>query len=59
MRGTRIAVGDLASGMSERPILAHFPQLTSEDVRACLAYAAERERRIVGAQARSLSRSFR
>jgi uncharacterized protein (DUF433 family) len=31
--------------MSEAQILADFPQLTSDDVRACLAYAAERERR--------------
>ena len=49
VRGTRISVGDvlgyLAGGMSEPQILADFPQLTSDDVRACLAYAAERERR--------------
>ncbi len=49
VRGTRISVGDvlgyLAGGMSEAKILADFPQLTSDDVRACLAYAAERERR--------------
>ena len=48
VRGTRITVGDvlsyLASGMSESEILADFPSLSSEDVRACLAYAAERER---------------
>jgi uncharacterized protein (DUF433 family) len=51
IRGTRIAVGDvldyLASGMSEAQILADFPQLTADDVRACLAFAAERERRLV------------
>jgi uncharacterized protein (DUF433 family) len=51
VRGTRITVGDvlgyLAGGMSEGQILADFPQLTSDDVRACLAYAAERERRTV------------
>ena len=51
VRGTRISVGDvlgyLAGGMSEAQILADFPQLTSDDVRACLAYAAERERRTV------------
>jgi uncharacterized protein (DUF433 family) len=50
VRGTRITVGDvlsyLASGMSEENILADFPQLTRDDVRACLAFAAERERRI-------------
>jgi uncharacterized protein (DUF433 family) len=51
VRGTRITVGDvlsyLASGMREEKILADFPQLTSDDIRACLAYAAERERRVV------------
>ena len=49
VRGTRISVGDilgyLAGGMSEAQILVDFPQLTPDDVRACLAYAAERERR--------------
>jgi uncharacterized protein (DUF433 family) len=48
VRGTRITVGDvlsyLAGGMSEEAILADFPSLKGEDVRACLAYAAERER---------------
>ena len=52
VRGTRITVGDilgyLAGGMSEDQILADFPQLTREDIRACLAYAAERERRTLG-----------
>ena len=51
VRGTRITVGDvlsyLASGMSQQQILADFPQLTSDDIRACLAFAAERERRMV------------
>ncbi|HZK88780.1 MAG TPA: DUF433 domain-containing protein [Stellaceae bacterium] len=51
VRGTRITVGDvlayLASGMREEEILADFPQLTSDDIRACLAFAAERERRVV------------
>jgi uncharacterized protein (DUF433 family) len=41
VRGTRISVGDvlsyLASGMSEQDILADFPQLSSDDIRACLA----------------------
>jgi uncharacterized protein (DUF433 family) len=45
VRGTRITVGDvlsyLASGMSEAEILADFPSLTRDDMRACLAYAAE------------------
>ena len=48
IRGTRITVGDvlsyLAAGMSEDELLADFPSLDREDVRACLAYAAERER---------------
>lgn len=35
----------LAGGMSEDQILADFPQLVRDDIRACLAYAAERERR--------------
>lgn len=51
IKGTRITVGDvleyLASGMSEAEILADFPKLTQEDIRACLAFAAERERQIV------------
>ncbi len=49
IRGTRITVGDvlgyMAGGMTEAEILADFPQLTHDDIRACLAYAAERERR--------------
>jgi len=55
VRGTRITVGDvlsyLASGMSEPEILADFPQLTGDDIRACLAFAAERERRVVSTTA--------
>jgi uncharacterized protein (DUF433 family) len=49
IRGTRITVGDilgyLAAGMTAEKIVADFPELTADDVRACLAYAAERERR--------------
>ena len=48
IRCTRISVGDvlsyLAGGMSEDQILADFPQLSRDDIRACLAFAAERER---------------
>ena len=48
VRGTRITVGDvlsyLAAGMSEAEILGDFPSLTREDIRACLAFAADRER---------------
>ncbi len=55
VRGTRITVGDvlsyLAGGMSEDEILADFPQLTREDIRACLAFAAERERRLASVPA--------
>jgi uncharacterized protein (DUF433 family) len=51
VKGTRITVGDvlsyLASGMSEQQVLTDFPQLTHDDIRACLAFAAERERRMV------------
>jgi len=51
VRGTRITVGDvldyLAGGMSEPELLVSFPQLTHEDVRACFAFAAERERRVM------------
>jgi uncharacterized protein (DUF433 family) len=55
VRGTRISVGDileyLAGGMSEDEILSDFPQLTRDDIRACLAYAAERERRTLSTPA--------
>ena len=51
VRGTRITVGDvlsyLAGGMSEDEVLADFPRLAREDIRACLAFAADRERRLV------------
>ena len=50
VRDTRVTVSDvleyLAGGMSEDEILADFPYLTRDDIRACLAFAAERERRI-------------
>jgi len=52
VRGTRITVGDilgyLAAGTAEGQLLKEFPQLKPEDIRACLAYAAERERRTQG-----------
>jgi len=51
IRGLRITVYDvleyLASGMSEADILTDFPDLTREDIRACLEFAADRERRLV------------
>ena len=50
IRGLRMTVQDvleyLASGMSVEEILADFPDLTAEDIRACLAFAADRERRL-------------
>lgn len=50
IRGTRMTVTDvleyLAGGMTEEEILSDFPDLTAEDVRACLAFAADRERKL-------------
>jgi len=50
IRGLRITVYDvldyLASGMSVEEILDDFPELTREDILACLAFAADRERRL-------------
>ena len=49
--GMRITVYDvleyLASGMSEQAILEDFPDLTRDDIRACLSFAADRERKLV------------
>jgi uncharacterized protein (DUF433 family) len=51
IRGLRITVSEvleyMASGMSEDEILRDFPDLTREDIRACLAFAADRERKFV------------
>lgn len=48
IRGMRMTVYDvleyLASGMSKEEILLDFPYLTEEDILACLAYAADREK---------------
>lgn len=48
--GMRITVQDvleyLASGMTPDEVLADFPDLTAEDIRPCLAFAADRERRL-------------
>ena len=48
IRGMRITVYDvlgwLAAGMTQEEVLADYPELTQEDIRACLAYAADRER---------------
>jgi uncharacterized protein (DUF433 family) len=54
VRGSRIAVADilgwLAAGMSHAEIRADYPELGEDDIRACLAYAAERERRLMTAK---------
>jgi len=50
IRGLRITVYDvlenLASGMTHEQILQEFPYLTEEDIRACLSFAADRERKL-------------
>jgi len=52
IRGMRITVYDildyLAGGMTQDEIIKDFPELTKEDIRACLAFAADRERRLAG-----------
>ena len=51
VRGTRLSVGDvlgiLSAGSTEAELLEDFPQLSHEDVLACLAFAAEREKRLI------------
>jgi uncharacterized protein (DUF433 family) len=51
IRHMRISVGDvlgwLAAGLSHEQILSDYPELTEDDIRACLAYAADRERRVL------------
>src|SRR4051812_35532813 len=53
IRGMRIAVSDilgwLAADTSLAEIIADYPDLTDEDIRACLAFAADRERRVLTA----------
>ncbi len=50
IRGLRVTVYDvlenLANGMTHADILREFPYLTEEDIRACLAFAADRERKL-------------
>jgi len=50
IRGLRITVTDvleyLASGMSPEQIVKDFPELTVDDIKACLAFAADRERKL-------------
>ena len=54
IKGTRITVVDileyLAGGMTVDEVLADFPQLSRDSVLACLAYAADRERRLVASE---------
>lgn len=51
IRGLRITVADvlgwLAAGLSHDQIIADYPELTGDDIRASLAYAADRERRLL------------
>ncbi len=51
VRGLRITVTDvleyLASGMSEDDVLRDFPDLEREDIKACLSFAANRERKLM------------
>ena len=53
--GTRITVYDvleyLAGGMNEDQLLADFPDLSREGIRACLSFAAARERRLASSSA--------
>jgi uncharacterized protein (DUF433 family) len=55
IRGLRITVYDvleyLAAGMTHQEILEEFPDLTEQDIRACLAYAASAEKRTIHANA--------
>ena len=58
IRGLRISVYDVleyqAAGMTPDEIMGDFPDLTLEDIRACLAFAADREWRLVGAPGRGV-----
>lgn len=53
IRRMRITVADvlgwLAAGMTHQAIIADYPELTEDDILACLAYAADRERRLLTA----------
>ncbi len=51
VRGLRITVSDvleyLASGMTEDAVLEEFPELERDDIKACLAFASDRERKLM------------
>ncbi len=55
IRGMRLTVSDvlgwLASGMTHEEILFDYPELTQDDIYACLAYAAQSQNRIVSLKA--------
>jgi uncharacterized protein (DUF433 family) len=55
IRGMRISVYDilgwLAAGMTNEQIIEEYPELTVEDIRAALAYAADRDHHLVGSAA--------
>jgi uncharacterized protein (DUF433 family) len=55
IRGMRITVQDvleyLGGGMTVEEVLADFPELTREDIQACFAFAADRERTLLSAKA--------
>jgi uncharacterized protein (DUF433 family) len=55
IKGTRIAVADvldyLGGGMTVPELLDDFPDLTAEDIQACLSFAANRERQVIAAAA--------
>jgi uncharacterized protein (DUF433 family) len=55
IRGMRITVSDvleyLASGMTEDEIIRDFPELTKDDIHACLSFAADREKKLSAAVA--------
>ena len=63
IRGMRMTVYDvldyLASGMTDDEIPRDFPDLTREDLRACLAFAADRERRLAGMPGGIISANIR
>ena len=55
IRGMRISVYDiygwLAAGMTNEQIIEEFPELTIDDIRAALAFAADRDHHLVGSAA--------
>jgi uncharacterized protein (DUF433 family) len=50
IKGTRISVYDVlswfAEGMSVKEIISDFPELTEEQIKACLSYAADKEHKL-------------